>query len=133
MITLRDVVDRKLGKVIAVRAGQHLLEVSQTGHHGHNMILDIAKIESNVHTRSDLIICVASLRKASQDVCFATEEFHQTHHVLANHSNLPEETMHIIISSDENLILNKIGLLLNLGDNGRKRIDNVITVDRLAN
>jgi hypothetical protein len=41
--------------------------------------------------------------------------------------------MHIIISSDENLILNKIGLLLNLGDNGRKRIDNVITVDRLAN
>ncbi len=116
-----------------MRAGQHLLEVSQTGHHGDNVILDIAKIESNVHTWSDLIIGVASLRKASQDVCFATKEFHQTHYVLANHSNLPQEAIHIIISSDEDLILNKICLLLNFGDNGRKRIYDVVTVDRLAN
>jgi hypothetical protein len=87
-VPLGEIVDRELGQVIAVGPGQHLFEVPQAGHHRDNVILNIAKIEADVHARGDFVVGVAPLCETSENICFATEKLHETHDILADHSNL---------------------------------------------
>lgn len=81
--SLRDTVDRKCGEIIAVSTGQNLLKVAQVGRHRNNMVLDVAKVHADVHTRGDLIVLVATLGEASQNIGLATQEAQQSHAVLA--------------------------------------------------
>lgn len=71
---LRDTVDGERGQVIAVRARQDLLEMTQVGCHSHDVILDITKIHSDVHAWSDLVIFVATLGETTEHVCFASQK-----------------------------------------------------------
>src|SRR6266536_3305347 len=111
--------------------GEHLLEVGQRGHHSDNVILDVAKIKSNVHARGDFIVVVASLGKSFEDVRLAAQKLHQTHDVLADHANLAQKSLHVVIASNEDLVFNQIGFNLNLGDDGCECVDNVITAHML--
>ena len=61
--------------------------MGQTGHHGDDVILDIAKIKANVHAGCDFVVGIAALREPSQDIGFAPEKLHQAHDVLSDHSN----------------------------------------------
>ena len=61
---LVDTIDRQLGEIIAVGAREDLLKVAQVSHHGDDVILDITKIQTNVHPWRDPIILVATLGKA---------------------------------------------------------------------
>jgi hypothetical protein len=127
MIALSDVVDRKLCEVIAMSSRKHFFEMRQTGHHGNNVILNVTKIKSNIHARCDFVVGVASLRKTPQDVGFASEKLHQAHDVLANHANSAQERMHVIITSNKNLVLDRIRFIFNLLNNWRERIHDIIT------
>lgn len=127
MVALSDVVDGKLREIVAVRAGKHLLEVGETGHHGNNVVLNIAEIESDVHVRRDFVIRIAAFGEAFQHIRLATQEFHQTHDVLTDHTDLPQERMHVIVSSDEHLVFDNIGFLLDVVDNWREAIHDVVT------
>lgn len=90
------------------------------------MILNVAKIEPNVHVWSDLVIAVASLSKALQNICLPSQESHQSHDVLASHANPTKERMHIIASGNKDLVFDGVGSSLNLCYDWRKGIDNVI-------
>lgn len=89
--SLGNAVDRDRGQVIAVCSRQNLLEVTQVGCHGHNVILDVTKIHANVHTRRDLIVLVATLGEATKDISLATEEAKQGHAIPPGHANSSQE------------------------------------------
>lgn len=100
--------------------------MTQASHHGHNMILNIAKIQADVHTRSNTVTCVATLRESSENICLASQKPHQPHDISAHHANVAEERMHVILSGNEDLVFNNIGLFFDLGNDRRERINNVI-------
>lgn len=94
--SLDDAVDGNLGKVVAVGPRQHLFEMAQVGHHGYHVVLNIAQVQTDVHTRRDLVVLVAALGEALEDVSFSTEQAHQAHDVLARDTNLLEELGHVV-------------------------------------
>ena len=127
VVALFDVFNGQLSEIIAVRSRQHLLEMSQVGHHGNNVILNVTQVESDVHSRSDSVIGVAALGETSEDICLSTQQLHETHDVLPSHADLAKEGLHVIIARYEDLIFNDIGLTLDLVDNGSKGIDDIVT------
>lgn len=70
---LGNTINRDLSEIIAVRARQHLFAVAEVVHHGDNVILDIAKVHAYVHTWRDLVVLVAPLGEASEDVGLAAK------------------------------------------------------------
>ena len=127
MVALSNIVNRKLCKIIAVRTGEHLFEMSQTGHHGDNVVLDIAEVKSNVHVRRDFVIGITSLSETLQHICFATQKFHEAHHILANHADLTQECVHVIVPGNKDLIFYDIGFLLDAMDDRCETIHNIVT------
>jgi len=130
-----------------MRSGEHLLEVTQASHHGDNMILDVTEIETDIHTRSDFVICVATFGETFENISlqiarlalvqfdlkgvicntyFATKKLHQSHDILADHAYLSQESIQVVGPSNKDLIINRICLLLNITDDRGKRINNVI-------
>lgn len=125
--SLSDAINGKLCQVIAVGAGKHLFEMPKTSHHCDHVVLYIAKVKADIHTRSDLIVGVAPFCESSQDIGFAAQKLHQTHHILASHAYLPQELIHIIGSRNKDLVIDCVCLSLNSIDNWSKRINDVIT------
>lgn len=78
-----DVCHVDLGKVVSVRTTEHLFKVAQTGHHGNNVILNIAKVKSDIAARCDRVLLVATLGESLYNVGFATQKAHETHNFLA--------------------------------------------------
>jgi hypothetical protein len=106
--------------------------VAQVGHHRNNVILDITKVQADVHARSDLVVLVAPFRESLQNVCFAAEEPHQTHDVLSDVANLAQKLVHVVGTSDENFVLNLVRIALNLAYDRRERINNVVAVSVIS-
>jgi hypothetical protein len=102
--------------------------MSETVHHRNNVILNVTQVQADVHTRSDLVVRVAALGKATKDVRLSTQQLHEAHDILANSANLAKEWLRIIRPSNEYLVLDDIGLLLELVDDGLEGINDVITV-----
>lgn len=125
---LGDIVNGQLGEIIAVRATEHLLKVPQVGHHGDDVILDVTQIQTNVHARGDVVVLVAALCEAAQDVCFAAEELHQGHDGLADVADGAEEVVHVVCAGDEDLVFDVVGFGFDLVDQWGEGVDNVITV-----
>ena len=115
-----------------MRAGEHLLEMSKTGHHGDYVILDVAKIKSNVHPRCDFVVCIAALCETSENICLPTQKLHQPHNVFANHANLTQKRVHVVVPGNEDFVLDHIRLMLNACYNWSKRVNNVIAMNTLA-
>lgn len=83
MIAQHQVGHVQLRKVVGVRTAQHLFEMGQVGHHGHNVILDVTQIQTDVSTRSHRVLLIAALGKPSNDIGLATQKAHQTHDLLS--------------------------------------------------
>lgn len=84
VVRLCQVGEAELRKVVGVRAREHFLEVTQIRHHGDDVVLHVAKIDSDVATRSHAVFCVAAFGKSFDDVGFAAEKAHERHDLLAH-------------------------------------------------
>lgn len=126
MVALQDVVDVQLSEVVGVGPREHLLHVAQVRHHRDNVVLDVAQIQSNVSARSDGILLVASFGESLDNIGLATKEAHHVEHALAALANQAEQCNVIVISNDEHLVFDALGLVLSLADDGLEGIDNVI-------
>jgi hypothetical protein len=104
--------------------------MAEVVHHSNDVILNITKIEANVHARSDLVVLIAALGEAPENIGLASEQAHKAHGVLAAVTNLSQELMHVVSSRNEHFILDLIRLVFNLADSRREGIDNVVTVKR---
>ncbi|KAI6767862.1 hypothetical protein HG530_005871 [Fusarium avenaceum] len=127
--SLRDAVDRNCREVVTVRSGQNLLEMTQVGSHGHNVILDITQVHSNVHAWCDFVVLVASLCETTEDICFSTEKTKESQTILANSANTTQKRVRVILTHDKHLVLDSISFKLNLSDDRAERIDNVVTIN----
>jgi hypothetical protein len=83
VITQDNVAHVQLGEVVAMRAAQHLLKMSQVGHHGNNVILNVTQVQADVTPRSNRVLLVATFGKPFDNVGLAAEKTHQTHDFLA--------------------------------------------------
>ncbi|KAJ8104979.1 hypothetical protein OPT61_g10459 [Boeremia exigua] len=70
-VALDDLIDGDLGEVVGVCAAEHLLEVGQVGHHGDDVVLDVAEVQADVAAGRDAVGFVAALGEALDDVGFA--------------------------------------------------------------
>lgn len=127
VVAQRNVGHVQLSQIIGVRTAEHLLEVCQVGHHGHDVILNITQIKANVTTRSHRVLFIAALGKSANDVRLAAEKAHQTHDFLAQTTNPREERLKVIDSCDEDVVFDRLGLKLHIVNHRTEAIDDVIT------
>lgn len=130
--TLRDAVDGKLSQVVTVGARQNLFKVAEVGDHGDDVILYIAEIKSNVHSRCDLVVLIATLGKASQDISFASKKAHESHGVLAHSANRPQELVRIVLAGYEDAVLNGVSLQFDVADDWGKAIHDIVTIKQIS-
>lgn len=115
-----------------MRAREHALEMTEGVHHCDNVILDITKIKANFHPWGDLVIFIATLRKAFEHVSLATEQTHQVHDVLANMAKSGQEwvVVFIVRSSTIDIIIQRVCGILTFSDGRTKVVDDIVTVSR---
>lgn len=111
-----------------MRATQHLLKVPEVRHHSDDVVLDVAEVEADVHARGDVIVLVAALCEAAEDVGLAAEELHEGHDGLADVADGAQEVVHIVGARDEDLVFDVVGFGFDLVDEGGEGVDDVITV-----
>lgn len=92
------------------------------------MVLDVAEVETDVHARGDVVVLVAALGEAAEDVCFAAEELHEGHDGLADVADGAQEVVHVVGAGDEDLVFDVVGFGFDLVDQGCEGVDDVITV-----
>jgi hypothetical protein len=125
---LGDIINGQLGEVIAMRATQHLLKVPQVGHHGDDVVLNVAEVEPDVHAWRDVVVLVAAFGEAAEDVGFAAEELHERHDGLADVADGAQEVVHVVAAGDEDLVFDGVGFGFDLVDEGGEGVDDVIAV-----
>lgn len=113
-----------------MRSLQNPLEVAQGIHHRNDVILDITKVEANFHAGGDLVVLVAALGKALEDVGFSTKETHEAHNVLTKAGKPRQEGVSILVIGPcpVHVIIEHISRVLDLGDGRTKIIDDIVTV-----
>ena len=129
---LRYIVDGQSREVVAMGARQHLLEVAQVRRHCYNVILNIAQVHADVHAGGDLIILVAPLREATEHVSLTSEKPKECHAILPDSSDGPQKRTRIILTHHKHLVLYGVSLDLNLADNRRKTVNNVVSVFKVS-
>lgn len=122
-----DGVDADLGKVIAVRAREHLVEVAQIAHHGDDVILDITQVETDVATGRDAVLLVAALGEALDDIGLASEKPRQGRDRFAAVADLAKEIRKIVVARYVDLVLNGVGFDLDVVDGRTKCVHDIIT------
>ena len=106
--------------------------MAKVGHHGDDVVLNITKIQTDVHPRRYTVVLVAALGEALQNICLASQKTQQTHDILAEDTNLSQESVCIIGTSDEYLIFNGIGIQLNPVNDWGEGIDDVVTFEFIS-
>lgn len=101
--------------------------MTQVRGHGNNVILDVTQIHADVHTGRDLVILVAALGEAAENVGLATEKAKQGHTILPRLANRSQESAGVIVSHDEHIVLDGVGLQLELTNSRAKGINNIVT------
>ena len=101
--------------------------MTKVAHHSHHVILDVAKIQTNVSARGDAILLIAAFSKTFDDIGLPAEKAHQGHHFLTAEPNLAQKLGEIITSSNKDLVFDRISFNLDFVDWWSKGINNVVT------
>jgi len=125
-VALGNVIHAQLGEVVAMAAGQHFLKVAEVGHHGHNVVLDVAEVEPDFAAGGDGILVVAAFGEAFDDVGFSAEEAHEGHDFLAALADLAEERSEVVGAGDKDLVFDDVGFDFDARDDRAKSVDNVV-------
>jgi hypothetical protein len=91
------------------------------------VILNVTQVHANVHAWGDLVVLVASLREAAEDIRLAAEKAIKSQTVPANSANTAEERVGVIFTHHKHFILDSVRLKFQLANNRTKGIDNVVT------
>ena len=127
MIASDQTFDLNLGEIISVGTGEHFLDVVQIRHHGDNVVLDVAKIETDVAARGDRVLLVAPLGEAFDHVGFATQETHHVEDALAGFADPLEEPGEVVFARNEYLVFDCFRFMFGVTDHRGEGIDNVVT------
>ena len=65
--------------------------MTQIGHHGDDMVLDVTQVEANFGAGCDTVLVVAALGEALDDVCFAAKEAVEGVHRFAAVADLTQQ------------------------------------------
>ena len=122
-----------MAKVVAMRARQNLFKMLKVVVHSHNMILNVTKVHSDVESGGDLIVWVATLGESPKNIRLAIQKPAEAHCLLPKLTKLLKEVAHVFGPGNENLIFDLIDIILELLNNGSKRVDNVVTEGMLRN
>lgn len=125
-VALADVVDAELGEVVGVAAREHLFEVAEVRHHGHDVVLHVAEIEPDFAARGDGVGLVAAFRKALDDVGFPAEETHEGHDFFSAVADLAEQRGEVVGAGDEDLVFDGFGFHFDGVDGGAEGVDDVV-------
>lgn len=123
---LVEAVDGDGREVVAVGAGEDILEMAEVGHHGDDVVLDVVEVHADVHARGDDVVLVAALREAAEHVGLATEETQQGDDVVPDLADAEEEGGRVEVSHDEDVVLEGVHVVLDLPDDWPKLIHNII-------
>lgn len=107
-------------------AGQHFLKVAEVGHHGHNVVLDVAEVEPDFAAGGYGILVVAAFGEAFDDVGFSAEEAHEGHDFLAALADLAEERSEVVGAGDKDLVFDDVGFDFDARDDRAKSVDDVV-------
>jgi hypothetical protein len=91
------------------------------------VILDIREVESDIATGSDVVIFIAPLGESLDDIGFSTQQAEERHHFLAAFANRAQNNAGVFHPSSEDLVLNRICLVLHFPDDWGEGVNNVIT------
>lgn len=119
-------IDVELGKIVVVNSAQKLLAVRQVVPHRHDVILNVGKIEAHIAARSGLESLVATLRETLDDIRFATEQTQKRQDPLSAVADALQNWSGIFWPGTEDLIFNRVDILLNIMHKGIEAIDDVI-------
>lgn len=109
-------------------AREHLLKVAEIRHHRHHVVLDVGQIEANVTAGCDRVLLVASFSEPFDDVRFAAEEAEEGHHLLTRVADGSKDDARVFHSRSEDVVFDRVSLVLGFTDNRAECIDNVITI-----
>lgn len=116
--------------MIGVAAIKHLIEVGQVAHHRNHMVLNITQVKPDLGARRNTVLIIATFGKPFNNVGFSSQKTHKRINFFATLANLAEKGRKVVVAGDKDLFFDGIGFTLDVGDNGTKGIDNIISVDR---
>ena len=100
--------------------------MAKVGHHSHDVVLDVAKIEADFAARCDGVGFVAAFSEAFDDVCFSAEQTHERHDFFAALANLAEDRGVVVWAGDEDLVFDGVGFELDGADGRTEGVDYVV-------
>ncbi len=109
-----------------MRAGEHLFEVGEVRHHGYDVVLDVAEVETDFTTGCHGVGFVAAFGEAFDYVCFSAEEAHEGHYFLAAEADLFKYCAEVFSMGDEDVVFDCVGFELDGMDGGAKGVDDVV-------
>ena len=98
----------------------------KVGHHGDDMILDIAEVEADFAAGCDRVHFVAAFCKAFDDVGFPAEETHGAHCLLAALAYALEEGTVVFDAGDKDGVFDGVRVVFNVVDERGKGVDDVV-------
>ena len=107
-------------------APEQFLHVAEIRHHGHDMVLHVAEVETDFATRGHAVGFVAAFGEALDDVRFAAEQTHEGHDFLAALADLAEERSEVVGAGDKDLVFDDVGFDFDARDDRAKSVDNVV-------
>lgn len=107
-------------------APEQFLHVAEIRHHGHDMVLHVAEVETDFATRGHAVGFVAAFGEALDDVRFAAEQTHEGHDFLAAVADLAEERGEVVRAGDEDLVFDGFGFGFDAVDGRAEGVDYVV-------
>lgn len=107
-------------------AAEHLLEVAEVRHHGHDVVLDVSQIKTDFAAGGHAVGFVAAFGEALDDVRLAPEEAHEGHDFLPALADLAEERGEVVGARDEDLVLDRVRLSFDARDGRAVAVDDVV-------
>ena len=107
-------------------APEEFLNMAKIRHHGHDMVLHVAEIETDFAARGHAIGFVTAFGEAFDHVRFPTEQTHEGHDFLAALANLAKERGEVVGAGDEDLVFDGFGFGFDAVDGRAEGVDYVV-------
>ena len=70
-VALNNRIDAQLRQMVRMAAVEHLVEMREVAHHGHDVVLDVAEVQADFRAGRDAVLVVAAFGESFDDVGFA--------------------------------------------------------------